>query len=53
TRGSIQEGKTADLAVLAENPLDVARDRIKDIQVVMTMKGGEVTYAKDGLAVEA
>jgi hypothetical protein len=52
-RGSIKEGRAADLVVLAENPLDVTRDRIKDIQVVMTMKGGEVTHAKDSLSVEA
>jgi predicted amidohydrolase YtcJ len=45
-RGSIEEGKAADLVVLAENPLTVPQDRIKDIEVLRTMKGGGVTYEK-------
>lgn len=43
-RGSIEKGKYADLAVLSEDYLTVPEDRIKDIQVVMTMLGGEIVY---------
>ncbi len=43
-RGSIEKGKYADLAVLSEDYLTVPEDRIKDIQVVMTMLGGKIVY---------
>lgn len=44
TKGSIEVGKRADLVVLDRSPLDVAPMEIKDIQVVMTIKDGEVIY---------
>lgn len=48
SRGSIAVGKQADLVVLAQNPLQTAPDKLKDIPVMMTMRGGEITYeAKD------
>lgn len=46
TRGSIQEGKQADLVVLAQNPLRVSVSSLKDVEVVMTMKGGVITHQK-------
>lgn len=48
-RGSLEVGKRADLAVLGKNPLEVSTDRIKDIDVLMTVKGGEITYKKAGV----
>ncbi len=45
-KGSIEEGKLADLTVLSQNPLAVAPAALKDIQVIMTIKGGEITYQK-------
>ncbi len=44
TKGSIAVGKLADLAVLSENPLQVAPDDIKDIQVLATIKEGVPVY---------
>jgi predicted amidohydrolase YtcJ len=44
-RGSLEVGKLGDFVVLDEDPLEVARSRIKDIAVAMTVIGGDVVYA--------
>ncbi len=41
--GSIEVGKWADFTVLAEDPLEVDKMAIKDISVVATIVGGNVT----------
>jgi predicted amidohydrolase YtcJ/catechol 2,3-dioxygenase-like lactoylglutathione lyase family enzyme len=43
-KGSIEVGKLADLAVLDADILTVPEARIKDLNVLMTMVGGEVVY---------
>ena len=43
-KGSIEVGKLADLAVLAENPLTVDGWHIKDIMVEKTILDGQVVY---------
>ncbi|UCE12775.1 MAG: amidohydrolase family protein, partial [Candidatus Heimdallarchaeota archaeon] len=43
-KGSIKEGKLADLIVLSENPLTIDESRLEDITVLMTMIGGIVEY---------
>lgn len=45
-KGSLEKGKLADLVVLSENPYRTAPDRIKDIEVEMTIVGGEIVYTR-------
>lgn len=45
-KGTLSPGKLADLVVLDKNPLKVAPDDIKDIQVLMTIKEGVTVYSK-------
>jgi predicted amidohydrolase YtcJ len=45
-KGSIEEGKLADIIVLAEDILTVNPDSIKDIQVDYTIVDGEVVYTR-------
>nr|MDO8099726.1 amidohydrolase [Candidatus Njordarchaeota archaeon] len=46
TKGSIEEGKLADMVVLSENPYENP-SRIKDIKVVMTIQDGKIGYLED------
>lgn len=45
-KGSIEPGKMGDLAILSENPYQVSPEKIKDIEIEMTVKEGEVVYRK-------
>ena len=45
-KGSLVPGKLADLVILDQNPLKVAPDAIKDIQVLATIKEGETVFEK-------
>jgi len=46
SKGSIEPGKRADLAILSENPLDVDVADIRNIAVIETIKDGEVVFRK-------
>lgn len=41
-KGSIEPGKLADLAILAEDPLEVDPAKLRDIEVVATVQAGRV-----------
>ena len=47
-KGSIEVGKLADFAVLAESPYEVAPESIKDIPVDMTVVNGKIAFMRDG-----
>ncbi len=46
--GSLEPGKLADLIVLSASPLDVALDDLKELEVWMTMVGGETVFCAQG-----
>lgn len=46
-KGSIEAGKLADLAVLSDDLLSVPAERIKNIEAVMTILGGEPVYERE------
>jgi predicted amidohydrolase YtcJ len=43
-KGSITPGKLADFVVLADDPHTVDQDKIKDIEIVRTVSGGNTVY---------
>ncbi len=43
-KGSIKVGKLADFVILAENPLTISADKLKDMTVLETIKEGAVIY---------
>jgi len=45
-KGSIEPGKLADFTVLSHNPLTTKPEKIKDIEVEMTIVGGKIAYSK-------
>ena len=45
-KGSIAPGKLADFTVLSQDPTKVQKNRIKEIQIVMTIVGGKIVYSQ-------
>ena len=48
-KGSIEPGKLADLAILAEDPFALPPERIKDIPVDMTVVDGKIAHIREGM----
>jgi predicted amidohydrolase YtcJ len=46
--GSLKAGKLADMIIISDNPMEVDPETIRDIQVWMTMVGGNVEYCAQG-----
>jgi predicted amidohydrolase YtcJ len=46
-KGTLEPGKLADLVVLSDNPLTVATDALRELQVYETIKGGTTVYCRD------
>ena len=46
SKGSIAEGKIADLILLDRDPLKSTAKRVPDVKVTMTIIGGEVVWSK-------
>lgn len=45
-KGSIEKGKLADLAIISEDIYKIDTDKIKDIEVEMTIMNGNIVYKK-------
>lgn len=45
-KGSLEPGKLADMVVLAEDPLAVAPERLRDIPIKATIVDNEIVYGK-------
>src|SRR5919108_2801774 len=43
-KGTLEIGKLADIAVLAEDPFEIQPERIKHLKVEMTIVGGEIKF---------
>jgi predicted amidohydrolase YtcJ len=45
-KGSIEPGKLADLAVLRQDPLTIPHEKLKDVEVDMTIIDGNIAYRR-------
>ena len=42
--GTLKSGKYADIVVFREDYLNIPDEQLKDMQVAMTLSGGEIVY---------
>ncbi len=47
-KGSLAPGKWADIVILSDNPLTLPIEELIEIEVMMTMIGGNVEYCTEG-----
>ncbi len=50
-KGSLAPGKVADLVVLSDDPLAVAPETLRDLQVLRTVVGGEDVYVNEAVQI--
>ena len=43
-KGSLKKGKAADLVILEQNPLKTAKEKIREIKVLRTIKNGKTVF---------
>jgi hypothetical protein len=43
SRGTIEEGKLADMVVLSDDPFKIKPEKIRDVKVLMTFVGGQMS----------
>jgi len=46
-KGSLKEGKLADLVILDQNPLTIDPRKLRDIKVLETIKEGKIVFKRD------
>ena len=46
SKGSIEEGKIADLTILSKDPTNIPKDEIASIEIIKTIIGGRIVYNK-------
>lgn len=46
--GSLEPGKLADLIIISDNPLTISHEKLYDINVLMTMVGGNIEFCAQG-----
>ncbi|WP_370766588.1 amidohydrolase family protein [Intestinibacter bartlettii] len=46
TKGSIEIGKVCDFVVLGQNPFEVEKDKLKDIEILATYLDGKCVFKK-------
>lgn len=45
-KGSIEIGKVCDFVVLGQNPFEVEKDKLKDIEILATYLDGKCVFKK-------
>ena len=46
--GSLEKGKFADLIVASDDPTQIKPEKIKDLEVLLTVVGGMAEYCGEG-----